>query len=83
MSIHELLRKDPDIVPEEAPLVILDIKSAVFMVGNFKDTKHTRNTARRVHFKVMLKIKKYTRFTGVKEVCNWQTLQIRMLARMI
>ena len=50
MSIHELLRKDPDIVPEEAPLVILDIKSAVFMAGNFKDTKHTRNTARRVHF---------------------------------
>ena len=29
MLIRELLNKDPDIVPEEAPLIVLDRKSAV------------------------------------------------------
>ena len=31
MLINELLNKDPDIVPEESPILILDRKSAVFM----------------------------------------------------
>ena len=48
--IHEFLDKDPDIVPEEAPLCIFYSKSAVFMVYNGKDTNHTRNISRRVHF---------------------------------
>ena len=43
MLIHELLNKDPDIVPEEAPLVVLDNKSAMCMANNVKDTKHTRH----------------------------------------
>ena len=50
MLIHELLNKDPDIVPEEAPLIILHSKSAVCMDKNGKDNNHTRHTARRVHF---------------------------------
>ena len=50
MLIHELLKKDPDIVPEEAPLVVLDSKSAMCMAKNGKDTKHTRHIARRMHF---------------------------------
>ena len=50
MLIHELLKKDPDIVPEEAPLVVLDSKYAMCMANNGKDTKHTRNIARRMHF---------------------------------
>ena len=29
MLIHEFLNKDPDIVPEEAPLIVLDSKSAM------------------------------------------------------
>ena len=29
MLIHELLKNDPDIVPEEAPLIVLDSKSAI------------------------------------------------------
>ena len=29
MFIHEFLNKDPDIVPEEAPLIVLDSKSAM------------------------------------------------------
>ena len=48
--IHELLNKDPDIVPKEAPLIVLDSKSAMFMAKNGKDDKHTRHIARRMHF---------------------------------
>ena len=50
MLIHELLNKDPDIVPEEYPLIVLDSKSAMFMANNGKDTKHTRHIARRINF---------------------------------
>ena len=50
MLINELLNKDPDIVPEEAPLIILDIKSAVCVANNGKDTKQTRHIARIIHF---------------------------------
>ena len=48
--IHELLNKDLDIVPEEAPLIILDIKSSVCMAKNVKDTNHTRHIVRRLNF---------------------------------
>ena len=50
MLIHEFLSKDTDKVTEEAPLIILDIKSDVCMAKNGKDTKHTRNIAGRVNF---------------------------------
>ena len=50
MLIHKFLNKDPDIVPEEAPLLILDIKYALCMANGGKDTKHTRHIARRVNF---------------------------------
>ena len=50
MLIHELLNKDPEIVPEEAPLIVLDRKSDMRMDNNGKDTKHTGNIARRMHF---------------------------------
>ena len=50
MSIREFLNKDPDIVPEEAPLVILDSKSDVWIANNGKYTKHKRNLSRRVNF---------------------------------
>ena len=50
MLIHELLNKDPDIVPEEAPLIVLDSKYAMCMAKNGKDTKHTRHIARRINF---------------------------------
>ena len=49
MLIHEFLNKDPDIVPEEEPLIILDSRSAVCMDKNGKQTKHTRHIARRVY----------------------------------
>ena len=50
MLIHELFNKDPDIVPEEAPLIILDSKSAIYMPNNGKDANHTRHIYRGVHF---------------------------------
>ena len=39
MLIHELLNKDLYIVPEESPPIIFDIKSAVCMAKNGRDTK--------------------------------------------
>ena len=50
MLINEFLNKDPEIVTEEAPLIILDSKSAVFMAQDVKGTKHTRYIYRRVNF---------------------------------
>ena len=50
LLIHDFLNKDPYIVPEEAPLIIFYSKSRVCMAKNGKDTKHTRNIARSVHF---------------------------------
>ena len=50
MLIHELLNKDPEIVPEEAPLIVLDSKSDMCMAKNDKDTKHTRHISRRMYF---------------------------------
>ena len=50
MLINELLNEDPDMVPEEAPLIVLDSKSAMCMDNNGKDTKYTRHIARRIHF---------------------------------
>ena len=50
MSIHVLLNKDPDVVPEEDPLIVLDSKSATCMDNNGKDIKHTRHIARRMNF---------------------------------
>ena len=47
--IHELLNKDPDIVPEEDSLIILDIKSDVCMDKNGKDTKYNRHISRWVN----------------------------------
>ena len=48
--IHELLKKDTDIVPEEAPLIVLDSKSDICMANNGKDTKHTRHIERIINF---------------------------------
>ena len=49
MLIHELLNKDPDMVPNEGPLNVLDSKSAMCMAKNGKDTKHTRHIERKIH----------------------------------
>ena len=49
MSIHKLLNKDPDIVPEEATLSVLDSRSDMCMDKNSKDTKQKRHIERRIH----------------------------------
>ena len=49
MLIHELINKDPDIVPEEVPLIILYSRSTVSVYNNGKDTKHKRHISRRIN----------------------------------
>ena len=44
------MNKDLDIVPGEAPIIVLDSKSDLCMANNGKDTKHTNQIARRMHF---------------------------------
>ena len=41
--------KDPYIVPGEAPMIVLDSKSAMCMNNNVKYTKHKMHIARRMH----------------------------------
>ena len=48
MLIHGFLNKDPEIVPEEAPQIILYRKSSICMAKNGKDTNITRHIYRRV-----------------------------------
>ena len=50
MKVQELLNEDPNMVPKEYPLIVLDSKSAMCMAKNGRDTKHTRHIARRMHF---------------------------------
>ena len=50
MLTHEFLKKVPDIVLEETPLIIFDSISAVFMENNGKDNNHTRHISRWVHY---------------------------------
>ena len=50
MLVHELLNEDPDMVPKEAPLIVLDRKYAMCRAKKGKDTKHTRHIARIMHF---------------------------------
>ena len=44
------MNKDPDIVPERAPLMIFENKFPMCMAKNGKDTKHTRQISRRIDF---------------------------------
>ena len=66
MLIHELLYKDPDILPKEAPLIVLDIKSSICMAKNSKDTKHTRHIASRIHFVRNGENERFTRMIDVR-----------------
>ena len=50
MLINKLFNKDPDIVTEEATLIVLDSKFAMCMAKNGKGNKHTRHIARRMYF---------------------------------
>ena len=50
MLIHELLKSYPDIVPDEAPLIIFDSKSAICMAKNSRGAKHPGHISRRLNF---------------------------------
>ena len=47
MLFNKLLNKGPYIFTEDAPLIILDSKSAMCMDDTGKDTKHTGHIARK------------------------------------
>ena len=78
MLVHELLNEDPEMVPKEAPLVVLDSKSAMCIDKNGKNTKHTRHIARRMQFVRNGENCNMHKFICVKEVCSWKTLVLRM-----
>ena len=44
------MKNDTDVVPDEAPLTLLNIKSTVCMDKNDKDNKHTSHIDIRVYF---------------------------------
>ena len=50
MINNELLNKDPNVLPEQAPLIILDRKLAVCVSNNSKYTKHTRKNDKIIHY---------------------------------
>ena len=46
---NEFMSKDPDVVLEQAPIILLDIKSAVFVANNVKVTKHAIHISKIIH----------------------------------
>ena len=50
MINNELLNKDPNVLPEQAPLIILDRKLSVCVSNNSKYTKHTRKIDKIIHY---------------------------------
>ena len=48
--ISKLFNNDQDVVPEQEYIIILDIKSAICMANNNKESKHTRHISRRINF---------------------------------
>ena len=74
LLIHKLLLQYPNIVQEEAPIIILDRKSGVSMDNNDNNTKHTRHINRRVTSVRNDESEKPTGLNGVKDVNNWHTL---------
>ena len=49
MINNEPINKDPDVFPEQVPLIILVGKSAVCVAKNGKATKHPKTITRRMH----------------------------------
>ena len=50
MLINEFFNIDPDIVPKEAPLIVLDSISSMCIAIIDKDTKHKGQISRRMNF---------------------------------
>ena len=71
MLIHEFLNKDLDIVPEEAPLIILYIKYAAYMNNNCKDTKHKIKFLEEVYF-----LKEWWKMKNVQDWLVWRRYKI-------
>ena len=80
MLNNKLLNEDPDLVPEQALLIILDRKSHVSMDDNSKNTKHTRHISRRMHFVINveeLNLHKTVLFEGGLQLAYIGTKNVR------
>ena len=73
MFINESLNKDPYIVPEEASVIILDGKYAVYMDNNFKDTNNTRHINRRVHLVIIVENYKWQNIDWCEGALKFKT----------
>ena len=49
MLKNEMMDKDPNMVPEHAPVKLLDSKPSICVAKNGKDTKHIRYISRSMH----------------------------------
>ena len=78
MLVHDFFNEDPDMVPKEAPLIVLDSKSAMCMAKNGKDIKHTRHIARIMHFVSNGEKSKMHKIDRCEGDCSWQKLLLRM-----
>ena len=54
MLIHELLNEDPDMVPEEVPLIVLDSKSAMNMANNGNIVQTLEEVQEHILFSIMV-----------------------------
>ena len=61
-------------VPDKALLIILDIKSDMYMAKNGKDNKHRRQLAKRIHF-----VKNGTNCNFCKKVWCEEGLQLKYI----
>ena len=78
MPIHESLNNYPDMVLEEALLIVLDSKYAMCASNHCKDTKHTRHIARIMHFVRNGEKCKMHKIDWCEVVYSWQKLVLRM-----
>ena len=61
MLNNEVTKKDQDVVPYQAPLIVLDNMSEVCMYNNDKYNKQTIHISRKIHFVKMVKSAIYKR----------------------
>ena len=67
---NELLNKDLDLVPEQAHIIILDIKSSTCMDNSDKDKKHIRQISRIMNISRYGEECSFHRMVCVREVYN-------------
>lgn len=71
--------EDPDQLPSDPPLIVMDSKSGIDMAKNGKNSKHTRHIMRRIHFVHMGEAEGYHQAAWCKKaIYNQLALGLRM-----